>query len=150
MTDEGLTPGRHPEYAELGPLVLRYLITGNDEGHPELDDTYADAVGVSVPVARAKANEASAACDGAIDAELPTKTREAQEQREREQWAAGLAQARAYCTERGGTIVQQSGTEWCKAPRADADPARNGQWPALDPSTGKLLYPNITAEGCWT
>jgi hypothetical protein len=102
MTDEGLTPGRHPEYAELGPLVLRYLITGNDEGHPELDDTYADAVGVSVPVARAKANEASAACDGAIDAELPTKTREAQEQREREQWAAGLAQARAYCTERGG------------------------------------------------
>ena len=152
VTDEGLAPARHPECAALGPLVLRYLTNGDNEGHPELDGAYAYAVGVPVPVARAKANEATAACDGAIDTELSTKAREAQEQREREQWAAGLDQARAYCTGRGGTVMHPEWApgEWCKAPRAAADPTHCGQWLALDPSTGRLLYPDITPEECWT
>jgi hypothetical protein len=36
---------------------------------------------------------------------------------------------------------------WRTAPRA-ADPTHCGQWLALDPSTGRLLYPDITPEEC--
>jgi hypothetical protein len=147
VTMDGFAPAGHPECAYLGLLVLRYLATGDNEGHPELDGALAPLVGEPRPMARAKANKLTGQCDRAIEHELAVKREEAREEAEREQRAAGLERARAYCTGRGGTVVEQG---WCKAPRADADPARCGQWLALDADTGRLLYPDITPEECWT
>jgi hypothetical protein len=154
VTEQDLTAARYPGCAYVGPLVLRYLATGNNEGHPWLDNAYAYYVGVSPPVARATANDATAKCDAAAEQRRLEAQRqaeaEAQRQRdeaERQRRAAGLDRARAYCTGHGGTV---EGDAWCKAPRADADPAQCGQWLALDADTGRLRYPDITPAQCWT
>jgi len=59
---QALIATQYPECAAWGERVYRYLITGNNQGLPELDNAYALFVGAEPPVARAMTNEAISEC----------------------------------------------------------------------------------------
>jgi hypothetical protein len=62
----GLVPPAHPQ-CNLGPLISHYLATGDNQGHPRLDQQLSQDVGVPVPQARAIADRYIEACDRQAD-----------------------------------------------------------------------------------
>jgi hypothetical protein len=97
---DGLAVGRHPQ-CDHAAAVLRYLQTGDNQGHPELDEQLANFVGrFTLPQARAKADAWVLTCDSTIDRQ---EAAEQQDELRREQYAqrqAEQAQKRAELTAR--------------------------------------------------
>lgn len=57
-----LVPAQYPD-CDRGEQILRYLTTGDNGGVPELDQAFADYVGVAAPLARAVASDWIDACN---------------------------------------------------------------------------------------
>ncbi|KRE67759.1 hypothetical protein ASG92_14095 [Arthrobacter sp. Soil736] len=51
---------------DFGSKILRYLATGDNQGDPKLDTAFSQHVGVSLPQARAMADQSIERCDAAI------------------------------------------------------------------------------------
>ena len=128
-----LTPARHAECATVGPIVYRYLQTGDNQGRPDLDTRYGLLVGVSAPVARGTANEATAECDRNLDAADAERARQQADREWREQEAAKEAAAAARrpisCAEVGGIMVTDklTGGPYCASPHWQTD-GECGSW----------------------
>jgi len=65
-TDDGLVVARHP-HCDVGSTILHYLQTGDNQGSPGLDQRFAVYVHVSLPQARALADQYIESCDQNID-----------------------------------------------------------------------------------
>jgi hypothetical protein len=63
---DGLVAARHQQ-CDIGKIVLTYLATGDNQGHPELDQNLGYSVHESLPLARAQADQAIEACDKNAD-----------------------------------------------------------------------------------
>ncbi|MDR6688982.1 pyruvate/2-oxoglutarate dehydrogenase complex dihydrolipoamide acyltransferase (E2) component [Arthrobacter sp. 1088] len=61
----GLIQAVHHQ-CDFGSTILRYLATGDNQGDPKLDTAFSQHVGVSLPQARAIADQAIERCDAAI------------------------------------------------------------------------------------
>jgi hypothetical protein len=68
-TDDGsvLVEAQYPQCGEMGHRIYRYLLTGDNEGMPDLDGVYAGLVGTTKPIARQTANEYISQCDAEIN-----------------------------------------------------------------------------------
>lgn len=64
-TSAGLIQPVHPQ-CDFGSKILRYLATGDNQGDPKLDIAFSQHVGVSLPRARAIADQSIERCDAAI------------------------------------------------------------------------------------
>lgn len=110
----GLVPARHPD-CNIGGQLLRYLATGDNAGHPWLDQNYANDVGATPPQARAIADEAIEACDAALDQRAAAATAAASASAaatSRQQAAAEQLTAReSNCAAIGGKYDAQ--WQWC-------------------------------------
>ncbi|MBV9059413.1 MAG: hypothetical protein JOZ09_09655 [Pseudonocardiales bacterium] len=117
-----IAPARNPQCATIGPQVARYLATGDNAGHPELDNSYAQdrTVILSAPVdardglIRAETNHATAKCDAQVDADAAAQAQAVQAQRDRaaaDQAAAhAAAQAAADKTRAAATLAKEKAT----------------------------------------
>ncbi|GAB3194972.1 hypothetical protein GCM10027261_14140 [Geodermatophilus arenarius] len=109
--DGGLIPAQYPQ-CDLGAEILDYLATGDNAGDPGLDRVFADYVGVSLPQARALADEWIAACDErAAEDEAAAASSTAAESAAAAAAAAEAAQAaedRRACGAIGGRYVEGS------------------------------------------
>ncbi|WP_179377780.1 DUF4333 domain-containing protein [Rhodococcus sp. ACS1] len=70
-----LVPARHEGCNMFGRALLGYLISGNNNGDPFLDQEYADDVGLPGPQARALVDAEIEACDERFDDIAPGVTK---------------------------------------------------------------------------
>jgi hypothetical protein len=96
---------------DVGPVILRYLETGDNQGQPQLDLLFADRVGVPAPEARAIASQYIADCDEQLAADAAraaeTTTTAAARASAAEQQEAVTAQEQSGCEDIGGRYADR-------------------------------------------
>lgn len=110
----GLVVARHRQ-CDFGDRLLRYLATGDNGGEPWYDQQFANDVGVSVPEARAIADEAIQKCDADLDRQAAASAAEtasaAAKTSEVQAAAAQVARRKQSCAAIGGRY-DDTGV-WC-------------------------------------
>lgn len=101
----GLVVARHRQ-CDFGDRLLRYLATGDNGGEPWYDQQFANDVGVSLPAARAIADEAIQKCDADLDRQAATSAAEtasaAAKTSEEQAAAAQVERRKQSCAAIGG------------------------------------------------
>jgi len=73
-----LVPARHPQ-CDVGPVILHYLQTGDNQGQPGLDENYARYVHAPIEQARAIADRYIKSCDQNLDNEAAAQAQAEQQ-----------------------------------------------------------------------
>ncbi len=119
--DENLVTAQHQQCAGLGQLVEQYLMTGNANGNPQMDQNYASyrAAILSQPsasragLARANADDVIQSCDNNLNEQAAQAQGKAQAQMQQQAQARAQQQSettanaayRATCQQHGGTVT---------------------------------------------
>lgn len=163
--DDGLVVPRHSQ-CNYGPMILRYLETGDNQGHPVLDQNLGAYVHEPLPQARAMADTGVENCDNAVDRqEQAAQQQVAQVEQQREQQAEQARERQAVQTEEltecnivGGQLANQVCYSAVKGnpsgrPGDECDPGghpislgfnQRGEFLSGFLETSKTFYP-----GCW-